>query len=118
MKLVAFSVQDYRSITKTHKLHMKGLTLLIGPNNEGKSHILRGVVLAVKIIRVWDRASIYQRKFPSRALLHRTGYDWERDFPISLQAKKPDGKSTFDLELELSQPEIQEFKKEIRSSLS
>ena len=38
MQLVAFSVTNYRSITRAYKLPLRRSTALIGPNNEGKSN--------------------------------------------------------------------------------
>src|SRR4051812_10024510 len=50
MKLVSFAVKNYRSITGTSKLHIReGITTLIGPNNEGKSNVLRAMVTALQI---------------------------------------------------------------------
>ena len=39
MKLVSFSVTNYRSITKAHKISLGQYTVLLGKNNEGKSNI-------------------------------------------------------------------------------
>jgi len=41
MRLIRFSVLNYRSITTAHKIEMSNLTVLVGKNNEGKSNILR-----------------------------------------------------------------------------
>ena len=35
-------------------------------------------------------------------LRKRTGYDWERDYPLSLQERKPNGFSSIELEFELN----------------
>jgi putative ATP-dependent endonuclease of OLD family len=48
----------------------------------------------------------------------RSGYEWEKDFPIHLQASQGDGTSTFILEFELDQEEIVAFRDEIKSSLN
>jgi len=40
MQLVNFSVTNYRSITKAHKINLQNITVLVGRNNEGKSNIL------------------------------------------------------------------------------
>lgn len=50
MQLVAFSVTNYRSITKASKLPFRQKTVLIGPNNEGKSNILRALVTALEFL--------------------------------------------------------------------
>lgn len=36
MKLVEFSVSNYRSITSAHKIKLQNFTVLVGKNNEGK----------------------------------------------------------------------------------
>lgn len=45
-------------------------------------------------------------------------YEWERDFPIGLQDSKPNGYSVFRLEFTLSDNEIDEFRKHVRSNLN
>jgi hypothetical protein len=45
-------------------------------------------------------------------------FEWSRDFPVSLQSKTPDGYSVFDLEFELTDEEIVDFKSDVGSSLN
>ncbi|HVB58346.1 MAG TPA: AAA family ATPase [Candidatus Acidoferrales bacterium] len=45
-------------------------------------------------------------------------YDWENDFPISLQTLEPNGQSLFNLEFALDNLEIEEFRKNVHSSLN
>lgn len=40
MRLVSFSVRRFRSITEAYKLPLGDYSVLVGPNNEGKSNIL------------------------------------------------------------------------------
>lgn len=47
MNLKTVSVSNYRSITSAKKIRLDRTTVLIGPNNEGKSNILRALVLAM-----------------------------------------------------------------------
>jgi predicted ATPase len=47
MRLVSFSVENYRSITKARRIPLAASTVLIGPNNEGKSNILRALSVAM-----------------------------------------------------------------------
>ena len=117
MNLISFAVQNYRSITETEKLPVSNYTILIGPNNEGKSNMLRALVITLRILKRLGKPSIgLSTKYISRRL-HEI-YDWERDFPVSLQGTKLDGKSIFTLELELSSQEIEEFKLEVKSNLN
>ena len=50
MKLVSVTVENFRSITAARKIQISGLTTLVGPNNEGKSNILRAIVIAVRYL--------------------------------------------------------------------
>ena len=51
MNLSAFSVSNFRSIANTQRLPIgPKVTTLIGPNNEGKSNILRSLVAALQAI--------------------------------------------------------------------
>ncbi|MDP3297776.1 MAG: AAA family ATPase [Thermodesulfovibrionia bacterium] len=122
MNLVSFSVQNYRSITKTHKLKIKDSTILIGPNNEGKSNILKALVVVLSLISRLGALGIpggRVRRLPShRRHYSHYDYDWDRDFPISLREENPDGKSIFNLEFQLTPEEISEFRQEVKSSLS
>jgi energy-coupling factor transporter ATP-binding protein EcfA2 len=114
MKLLSVSVSHYRSITQARKLGLGDFTVLIGPNNEGKSNILRALVLALSTLRGHRRrryAGRYRRDPDLR-------YDWQRDFPVHLQEKKPKGESKFVLEFELTDAEIEDFRRDVKSKLN
>lgn len=118
MKLIGFSVKDYRSIQKAYKLPLSDYTVIVGPNNEGKSNILRALALCLTSL-LSNRLS--PLRIPaSRNLrdIERFDYEWERDYPVNLQTKNPDGKSEFTLEFELSQDELDEFLRKIRIKLT
>jgi putative ATP-dependent endonuclease of the OLD family len=117
MRLVSFSVTNYRSITKAYRLPIRQSVILIGPNNEGKSNILRALVTSLEILSNLGRFRIFRGRL--REPFHRREiYDWSKDYPISLQEKKPEGESTFELEFELTPNEIIDFSKEVKSSLN
>ncbi len=48
MRLEQFSVQNFRSIEKAEKLPLGDFTVLLGPNNEGKSNILQAMVMGMQ----------------------------------------------------------------------
>ena len=48
MKLVEFSVTNFRSIT--HKIKLQDMTVLVGKNNEGKSNLLTALNVAMRNI--------------------------------------------------------------------
>lgn len=117
MQLVSFSVTNYRSITTAYKLPFRQSTVLIGPNNEGKSNILKGLVTSLGFLGALDRVRLLRGRvrMPSRDV---GGYNWSKDFPISLQNKLPDGESIFGLEFKLSDQEVSEFEEEVESYLN
>lgn len=117
MELVSFSVSNFRSITKAYKLPIRRSTVLIGPNNEGKSNILRALVIALEMLNRLGGVRIQRGRLRSLERFSAL-YDWARDFPVSLQRRSPDGESVFNLELELSEEEIVQFEKEVRSRLN
>jgi hypothetical protein len=120
LKLVGFSIKNYRSIRSAEKLRLGDLTVLIGPNNEGKSNILRGMVVGMLILQRGDRKlraapdPWARRQFGPREAV----YEWERDFPVGLQAKTPNGSTILDFEFELTASEVEDFRKEVGSNLN
>jgi len=129
MQLVSFAIENYRSITKTYRLRTGNWTVLIGPNNEGKSNILRALATAVKVlsspdvVRVRRRLALSQPSWPrvrsSRAYARgEFDYDWKRDFPVALQQKRPDGVSVFNLDFNLASDENEDFWHEVGSRLN
>ena len=119
VKLVNFSVTNFRSITKAHKIAISETTILIGKNNEGKSNILKALTVAMNLLERHARF-LSGRVIPSarRYREDERFYFWERDFPINLQLRKSKAKSTFRLEFLLNQEEIREFKEVIKSNLN
>lgn len=115
MKLISFSVINFRSITKAYRLPISDSTILIGKNNEGKSNILNAIAIAMSIIQKNSLQARNKRRV-SRSLIstirrqdiYSDQYNWDRDIPISLKNKK-DNKSIFTLEFSLSQQEKQEI---------
>lgn len=116
MQLVAFSVTNYRSITKAYKLPLRKSTALIGPNNEGKSNILRALVTSLDALSNFSRIRVFRGRVRTPYYM-REPYDWAKDFPISLQNSHPEGESIFNLDFELTDAEIDEFWNEVKSSL-
>jgi putative ATP-dependent endonuclease of OLD family len=113
VKLISFSVTNYRSITTAHKIHLDDLTVLVGKNNEGKSNILKA--LALSMTQIIQHQSGSRARMPPRRLSRydNNAYLWERDFPVSLQKRPKNTDSIFKLEFRLDAVETQEFKREI-----
>lgn len=111
MKLVSFTVKDYRSITSANKIAISDITILVGKNNEGKSNLLRAINLSMTALRYYQDLTRPRRS--------RTLYDWCIDYPVSLQKSKRKKKvSEFMLEFELTQAEIIDFKNRYKHTLN
>lgn len=79
------------------------MTVLVGKNNEGKSNILRALTLAMDVMKSYARDP-RALNFSPRYLQNR--YNWERDYPLSLQERNPNGSSSVELNFELTSEEI------------
>lgn len=79
------------------------MTVLVGKNNEGKSNILRALTLAMDIMKNYasDPRGL---NFSPRFLSGR--YDWEKDYPISVQGSSPNGSSSVELTFELADEDV------------
>ena len=117
MELVSFSVSNFRSVTSAYKLPIRRPTVLIGPNNEGKSNILRALVSSLQFLGSLGGVRLSNGRIAS-VIRPKEIYDWPRDFPVSLQEKTPDAETVFDLEFRLSAAEVEEFREEVKSSLN
>lgn len=112
MKLVAFSVKNYRSIQSTPRIALSDLTVLVGPNNEGKSNLLSALVCALSLAQdpnVGIRKTLLGRN---------SAYDYERDFPIWLREGTNRAATKFDLEFELDASDQASFKADVGPRLN
>ena len=109
MKIVEFSVTNYRSVTTAHKIKLQSLTILVGKNNEGKSNILSALSVAMRVVMRHGRTisgGHYSRSYGRYGI----DYDWKRDFPIQFQQRKSGGtESIFKLIFKLEGDELNEF---------
>ncbi len=111
MRVKSFSISKYRSITEANRLPINDSTILIGPNNQGKTNILRAFVTLLYILRGMHGGMRNRLRLGMNA---RRYYDWETDFPISLREREKGSQCTaFTLELEIDDDERIEFKKMI-----
>jgi len=120
MKLVQFSVSKYRSITEGYKLPLDQYVVLVGPNNEGKSNVLRALVLSLRMLTEsrWARRAGGRLPRYRRRSFEDFDYHWPRDFPLSLQEEKPNGVSAFTLEFELTPEDLDSFNEQISVRLN
>lgn len=115
MRLAVFSVQNFRSITKSEKLSLGRFTVLVGPNNEGKSNILQALVLGM--VELSGRHPARRGPRASGRGAHDV-YRWDRDFPVSLQEGAPNGRTILDFDFELTPGEIDAFHAAVGSRLN
>ena len=117
MKFQKFEVENYRSLLEKCEIRISQLTTIIGPNNEGKSNILRAIVSAVKVLEsiAEEVASLRKEDDALSVRLWRTErvYDWSRDYPLSRQKgkRKGTGRSVFTLNFLLNEEELDEILK-------
>jgi putative ATP-dependent endonuclease of the OLD family len=114
MRVVTFSVENFRSIKKAEKLPIAQKTVLIGPNNEGKSNILRALVVSLQVLRALAFDAGVR---PLGSALARF-VNWETDYPRSLQEAATKPAMKFTVEFELDTDELAQFKATIKSSLN
>ena len=121
MRVDKFKVERYRSIEKSESIDLNTLSVLVGPNNEGKSNILRAVVVGLRALaRVAQdpSAGSFGRGTLRRRIDNFQIYNWERDFPLTLQTKTPGASSVFEYEFELNEDDLADFKKSVGHSLN
>jgi AAA ATPase domain len=115
MRLELFTVKNFRSINKAEKLPLGEFTVLLGPNNEGKSNILQAMVMGMLEL---SATATRQQARTRRMTRTGGGYDWERDYPRSLQDSEQDGKTTMHFDFQLTDPEVEEFYAAVGSRLN
>lgn len=114
MRLSYFSVRDYRGIVKAGLKDLHASTILIGPNNEGKSTILQGLHACLGLLR---EARLLSGKDDLRMSYDEELFDWSIDYPIRKQGD-PDGESVFELSFELIPSENEIFRQVTGSYLN
>lgn len=93
MKLIKLSIEKYRSILTKSEIPVGSFTTIIGPNNQGKSNILRGLRTSFGVLTDIRRSAPFWGKRNGRlccelALVGRSLYDWRHDYPMQLQSDR------------------------------
>jgi len=128
MRLTEVTVQNYRSITSLTRFQVGDLTTLVGPNNEGKSNLLRALSLSMELIRRWstirprsrggdtnELTGIEAMSFTRRTGIQRAGgqepigFMWDRDYPLAKQSAASPRPTVLRLTFHLDDQEIQDF---------
>ncbi|MDX2208048.1 MAG: AAA family ATPase [Gemmatimonadales bacterium] len=120
MRLTSVTVERYRSITKAYKIRLSDYTVLVGPNNEGKSNVLRALAAAMSTLRIYASVQVPVRmSAASTRMRTRRFYDWSQDFPLHLQSKsRASQESVVTLEFELDRAELGQFRSTVGSKLN
>ena len=113
MQLTYVTISNYRSITSAYKIDLSNLTVLLGKNNEGKTNIIRAIKLGMDILRNIEMF------YPKKRIIRRFGYDWQQDYPLSLQNARKEEKSTaIRFDFNLTAIETQELYGRIGSNIN
>ena len=116
MEIRKFKVERFRSIN-TASIDLRALTVLVGPNNEGKSNILRAMVLGMDALAGFARTDSGPKYQLRAGLRGFVDYNWDRDFPLDRRSGSK--KSTaLEFEFGLSEAEIEEFASIIGSGIN
>lgn len=126
MKIESITVENFRSITSAKRIPLSRYTAMVGPNNEGKSNILKALNLAMTTLQRWKprRSMNSDGKFSlippdKRHRSYESGYNWTRDYPINLQNSKSTKKCTdVTIEFKLDDSEVVAFVAAVGSNLN
>lgn len=117
MILESITVERFRSITAAKRIRIGRSTILVGPNNEGKSNILRALVLAMRVLTT-RRRFVAASPQVLRRLHGGVDYDWDQDFPLHLQKSHPKSHSVISLDFLLTPEELVDFRRTTGSTLT
>ncbi|WP_431813745.1 ATP-dependent nuclease [Kocuria sp. cx-455] len=126
MQLAEVTVQNYRSITTQTKFSVDNLTTLVGPNNEGKSNLLKALALGMEVIQRWSTARpehvrngeisgreamvfLRPRRLARGAQLV-SGYRWGDDYPLAKQTSRGAHPTLLRLRFRLTRDEVRAFR--------
>lgn len=116
MELRRFKVERYRSISSA-TLDLRVLTVLVGPNNEGKSNILRAMVLGMTALGGFAQSDGGAKYRMSQFMRGPVDYDWDRDFPMN-QRDGSTKTTTLEFDFLLNGSEIGDFESIVRSKIN
>lgn len=130
MRIMEATVGNYRSIGRQTHFALSDLTTLVGPNNEGKSNLLRALALGLRVIEAWGRlperitetgelagprlSMIYDAFEPRRRLDRNrdVNYEWSTDYPLSKQLTKSPQPTLVRISFSLTDEEVADFRNE------
>lgn len=110
-------MENYRSIVGKQEIDLKDLSIIIGPNNEGKSNILNAITSALSILTDYEYFLRRNKRYQSRTTYRmrnadiRSFYDWTRDFPVGKQNNDQNGKTIFKVVFDFTSDERADLSK-------
>jgi putative ATP-dependent endonuclease of OLD family len=116
MELRRFKVERYRSISSA-TLDLRDMTVLVGPNNEGKSNILRAMVLGMTALggfAQFDSGSKYRM---AQYMRGPVDYEWDRDFPMN-QRSGSSKTTALEFDFLLDDDEVTDFESVVGSKIN
>ena len=116
MRLRTFFVRSYRSIIEAKLDDIQTNCVIVGPNNAGKSNLLRAVYIALSIALEGDFQR-FRRKRQFSYAYNGENYNWQRDIPVSQKNDKT-ASTVFKLTFDFSEDEKKEFRKRFNINLS
>lgn len=116
MRLRSFYVKSYRSIAEASLDDVRQYSVIVGPNNSGKSNLLRAIYIALTIALEGD----FERTRANRQYLYAyrgERYIWDQDIPVLIKNDK-NASTTFKLTFEFNDEEKADFKGKFGINLS
>lgn len=115
MRLKSISITNYRSITYAKSVILHDYSVILGKNNEGKTNVLNAINLAMTTLRmsVYQGHIIDERNFIELRQAREYLYNYQRDYPVSLQNDDKALPTKLVLRFILSDDEINKFRTEV-----
>ena len=121
MRLKHISIKNYRSIKQKTDIALSDFTSLIGPNNEGKTNILRALTIAFAVIHNWknnreisnslelSKATKFLKNLQMDSASGLVSdYIYARDYPKHGKGKQP---TEIELRFTLTEEELADFRR-------
>lgn len=117
MKIISVDVSNFRSIVKHTQFSLGDMTTLVGPNNEGKTNLIKALIVGMDEIEALANGredSLYEYIPPIPFYQYnmfdfQRGYRWDFDYPLAKQSAKRPGHTTIRLTFKLEGAEIDEY---------
>lgn len=110
MELKSISITNFRSITSVKRIPLGNYCVIFGKNNEGKTNVLNAINLAMSTLNLHFKESL---SFSTYKAYKDHKYDFERDYPVSLQLSEPLSPTVLILQFYLNDSDIALFRTKV-----